>query len=269
MTARSASKVSLLPREIGSLSRTDPAALPGTLFVLGSNGGMRVTPDAGFTLLFGRNEPEVHVSVGTDDTRVSRRQGLIFRESSRWVLHNIGRLPVLLPGSRLVLGGDQAHLPSGYTPLFVVSARHKHLLEVRVTAPGRSPDLRAEQGLYEEETRGEVRELSGEEKLVLVCLAQRYLRHEHCPQPLTWAQVAFELSELRPQERWTGKRAAHIVANVRKQLSKKYGVRGLMEDEVPQPVGNTLNHNLITDLLITTTIVKSDLDLLRARKTAP
>jgi pSer/pThr/pTyr-binding forkhead associated (FHA) protein len=137
VTARSASKVSLLPREIGSLSRTDPPALPGTLFVLGSNGGMRVAPDAGFTLLFGRNEPEVHVGVGTDDTRVSRRQGLIFREPSRWVLHNIGRLPILLPGSRLVLGGDQADLPSGYTPLFVVSARHRHLVEVR--SPRRVP----------------------------------------------------------------------------------------------------------------------------------
>jgi hypothetical protein len=35
-----------------------------------------------------------------------------------------------------------------------------------------------------------------------------------------------------------------------------------MEDEVPQPVGNALNHNLITELLVTTTIVKSDLALL-------
>jgi pSer/pThr/pTyr-binding forkhead associated (FHA) protein len=87
VTARSAGKVSLLPREIGGLSRTDPAALPGTLFVLGSNGGMKVAPDAGFTLLFGRNEPEVHVWVGADDTRVSRRHGLIVRESSRSVIH--------------------------------------------------------------------------------------------------------------------------------------------------------------------------------------
>lgn len=269
MTARSASKVSLLPREIGSLSRTDPPALPGTLFVLGSNGGMRVAPDAGFTLLFGRNEPEVHVGVGTDDTRVSRRQGLIFREPSRWVLHNIGRLPILLPGSRLVLGGDQADLPSGYTPLFVVSARHRHLLEVRVTAPGPSSHRRDGQGRHEEETRGEVRELGDEEKLVLVCLAQRYLRREPCPQPLTWSQVAFELDESRPDERWTPKRASHLVANVRKRLSERHGVPGLTAEEVPQPVGNTLNHNLITDLLITTTIVRSDLDLLRGPEAAP
>ncbi len=52
------------------------------------------------------------------------------------------------------------------------------------------------------------------------------------------------------------------MAKVRKRLSKEYGVAGLLEEEVPQPVGNALNHNLITDLLITTTIVRSDLRLL-------
>lgn len=95
--ASSASRVSLLPKHIGSLSHTVPPALSGTLFVLGSNGGMSVAPDAGFTLLFGRNEPDVHICVGAGDTRVSRRQGLITRESSRWMLHNTGRLPIRFP----------------------------------------------------------------------------------------------------------------------------------------------------------------------------
>ncbi|WP_031478704.1 hypothetical protein [Streptomyces bicolor] len=255
------SKVSLLPRDIGSLSRTVPPGLPGTLHVLGANGGMSVAPDADFTLLFGRNEPDVHVCVGAGDTRVSRRQGLIVRESSRWVLHNTGGVPIRFPGSRLVLGGDRAPLQAGFTPLFVVSPRREHLLEVRITAsapagPGSGP------GAHEEETRDEARELEPEERLVLVCLAQRYLRLEPYPQPLAWAQVAFELGELQPERQWSPKRAAHIVAKVRKRLSKEYGVPGLLEEEVPQPVGNTLNHNLITDLLITATLVRSDLRLL-------
>ncbi|QOV37706.1 hypothetical protein IM697_04585 [Streptomyces ferrugineus] len=256
--ASPASKVSLLPRDIGSLSRTVPPGLPGTLHVLGANGGMSVAPDADFTLLFGRNEPEVHVCVGAGDTRVSRRQGLIVRESARWVLHNTGGLPIRFPGSRLVLGGGRARLSAGFTPLFVVSPRQEHLLEVRITAsaPARSRSRR------EEETRHEARELSAEEKLVLVCLAQRYLRLEPYPQPLAWAQVAFELGELQPERHWSPKRAAHIVAKVRRRLGREYGVPGLLEEEVPQPVGNTLNHNLITDLLITTTIGRSDLRLL-------
>lgn len=67
---------------------------------------------------------------------------------------------------------------------------------------------------------------------------------------------------MRPEERWSRKRAAHIVAKVRRRLSKEDGVPGLLEEEVPQQVGNALNHNLITDLLVTTTIARSDLRLL-------
>ncbi len=44
------SKVGVLPQVIGSLSRPAPAARPGTLFVLGTNGGMSVAPDADFPL---------------------------------------------------------------------------------------------------------------------------------------------------------------------------------------------------------------------------
>lgn len=258
-----ASKVSHLPKEIGSLSRGLPAARPGTLFVLGSNGGMSVAPDAGFPLLFGRNEPDVHVCVGAGDTCVSRRQGRITREYTGWVLSNTGKLPIRLPGSRLVLSGDQAALPAGYTPLFIVAPRQEHLLEVRIAVSAQPPRM-ADTALWcgSETLDGDVRELSDDEKLVLVCLSQRYLRNDPQPQPLTWSQLAFELGELRPAEQWSPKRAAHIVSRVRKRLSKENGVPGLLEEEVPPPVGNALNHNLIIDLLRTTTIGKSDLDLL-------
>jgi hypothetical protein len=35
-----------------------------------------------------------------------------------------------------------------------------------------------------------------------------------------------------------------------------------VEEDIPPPVGNALNHNLITELLVTATIVKADLALL-------
>ncbi|MFE6776777.1 FHA domain-containing protein [Streptomyces sp. NPDC057702] len=252
------SKVSVLPSDIGSLSRTAPVARPGTLFVLGADGGMSVAPDANFPLMFGRNKPDVHICVGAADPRVSRRQGLITRESSRWVLRNTGNLPIRLPGARLILGGNRAELSAGYTPLFIVSARQEHLLEVRVTAaahrPG-NPCAPSEATTYD----GDVRELGRDERLVLACLAQRYLRADPYPQPLTWGQVAFELGELRPGERWTAKRAAHIVSLVRRRMSREYGVAGLLEEEIPPPVGNALNHNLITYLLETTTLTRTDL----------
>lgn len=263
-----ASKVSFLPKDIGSLSRGLPAAAPGTLFVLGPAGGMSVAPDADFPLMFGRNEPDVHVCVGIGDACVSRRQGLITYAHARWTLSNTGKLPIRFPGSRLVLSGDQAELTTGYTPVFIVAPRQEHLLEVRIASA--APPLGANAGgadaaslAQQRKTRdGDVRDLAPEEKLVLTCLAQRYLRNDPQPQPLTWSQVAHELTDLDPADPWTPKRAAHVVGKVRRRLSREVAVPGLLEEEVPPPVGNALNHNLITDLLITTTITKADLRLL-------
>lgn len=253
------SKVNLLPRDFGSLTRGLPPSVPAdTLFVLGLNGGMSLAPDVEFTLVFGRSEPDVHVCVGAEDPHVSRRHGHIRREHGRWVLHNAGRLPIRLSTSRLVLGGDQTELSAGYTPLFILGPRQEHLLEVRVAgpSPAATPEVEAE---ARTRTR-RVWPLSPVEKLVIVCLGQRYLRNDPYPQPLTWAQVAAELSELRPAEKWGERRVAHVVRNVRGRLSGS--VPGLLEEEIPPPVGNTLNHNLIVELMISTTILTADLDLL-------
>jgi hypothetical protein len=257
---RSSNKVNLLPSDFGSLTRgLPPSVEPGTLFVLGVNGGMSIAPDVRFPLIFGRSEPDVHVCVGADDPHVSRQHGHITREHGRWVLHNVGRLPIRLAANRLVISGDRAELSFGYTPLFIVGPKQEHLLEVRVAAPAVQAAGPAVE--FEAKTRErKVWPLSPVEKLVLVCLGQRYLRNEPYPQPLTWAQVATELNGLRHGEKWTQRRAAHIVTNVRNRLSRS--VSGLLEEEIPPPVGNTLNHNLIMELMISTTILKSDLSLL-------
>jgi hypothetical protein len=252
-------KVSLLPKDFGSLNRGLPPAGPGTLFVMGSAGGIRVAPDAHFEIVFGRNAPDVHVCVGTNDPHVSRRHGTISRPHRTWVLTNLGRLPIRFPGSTLVLSGDRMELPPAYTPLFVVGPTHEHLLEVRIAAGPAAPGSCDDAHTAETQSRP-VWPLSPAERLVLVCLSQRYLRQEPAPQPLTWAQVAHDLARLRPHEQWTVKRAAHIVTNVRKRLSAT--VAGLLEEEIPPPVGNALNQNLILELLVTTTITTSDLHLL-------
>ncbi|MGW0484183.1 hypothetical protein [Nonomuraea sp. NPDC003214] len=249
-----ASKVDLLPRDSADL----PPAVPGTLYVRGAKGGIRVAPDAGFEVVFGRCEPDVHVCVGPDDPYVSRRQGSISRQDGRWVLHNLGNLPIRLPGGRLVLTRHRVTLPVAYTPLFVVGPEREHLLEVRVVAGPPAPAAPARQEADTREPAGHP--LSAAERLVLVCLGQRYLRPEPWPQPLTWAQVADELARVRPGERWTAKRAAHIVTQTRKRLSAR--VPGLLEEEIPPPLGNTLNHNLIIALLASATITPSDLRLL-------
>jgi hypothetical protein len=96
--------------------------------------------------------------------------------------------------------------------------------------------------------------------LVLVVLGQRYLRHEAHPAPLSWNQVAEQLAELQPQVGWTAKSAEHVVGAVRRRLARRE-VRGLTRDEVGEPVGNALNHNLLLELLLSTTLVPPDLRL--------
>jgi hypothetical protein len=100
--------------------------------------------------------------------------------------------------------------------------------------------------------------LDADERLALVCLAQRYLLHDAYPQPVSWKQVAAELAELRPGGGWRPKKAEHLVAGVRKRLSAA-GVPGLTREEVGEPVGNMLNHNLVGELLRTRTLVPPDL----------
>ncbi|GIG68477.1 hypothetical protein [Phytomonospora endophytica] len=254
-----ADKVKLLRWDDGSLADRPITEPPGTLLVLSTSGGLSVTPDSAFTVLFGRNYPEVHVCVGANDRNVSRLQGRITREHSRWTLSNLGKSPIRMPGAGLVLTGHRAELPPTYAPLSVLSPRQEYLLEVRVVGP-------RPQG-----TGGEVFEdltitrpkwtLSAEERLVVVCLAQRYLRGEPYPQPLTWGRVAEQLAGRHPQVRWNAHRAANIVGRVRRTLHGA-GVAGMVEEEIPQPVGNALNHNLIVELMASTTIKREDLALL-------
>lgn len=55
----------------------------------------------------------------------------------------------------------------------------------------------------------------------------------------------------------------HLVVGVRTRLSRD-GVAGLTRAEIGEPVGNSLNHNLLRELLLSTTLVPPDLALLDA-----
>ncbi len=175
----------------------------------------------------------------------SRQHGLLHHDGQRWTVHNTGHLPIRLPGTQLLLSGHQQPLPVAYTPLFIRSGRGSSGVQFDDTT----------------HHTGAIWELSDRERLVLVALGQRYLRHEAYPQPLSWSNVEAELTRLQPGASWTAKRAEHVVAAVRARLAKR-DVAGLTRDEVGEPVGNALNHNLILELLLSTTLVPPDLRLL-------
>jgi hypothetical protein len=253
------SPVQLLSPDTGSLARGLPPAPVGTLFALSRFGGIRVSPGSRMSIVFGRNEPEVHVCVGPDDLGISRRHGYFAYDGDQWLVHNMGKVPFRLPGSRLVLTGESEPLSTAYTPIFIRTAPgREHLLEARVSGAV-APEGKA---VFDGETAKPVSwQLSSREHLVLVVLGQRYLRHESFPQPLTWDTAADELAELQPEEGWTAKKAARAVAGVRERMVR-LGAVGLTREEVGEPVGNSLNHNLIIELLVSATIVPPDLLLL-------
>ncbi|MDT0307010.1 FHA domain-containing protein [Streptomyces sp. DSM 44917] len=249
-----------LPRDHPSLALGAPPGPPGTLCARALGGGLTLRPGEGREVLFGRNRDHVHVCVGGDDWRVSRLQGVVTHRERQWWLRNTGRLPLRLPGSLLLFTQEEpVPLAEGYTPLFVRgSAGREHLLELYVTGPeGR----RAVPHPGDPTQPPRTWPLADDERLALIVLGQRYLLHEASPQPLTWKEAAAQLEALRPGEGWSAKKLAHKVARVRERLSRG-GVAGLTEAEVPQPVGNALNDNLLRELLLTTTLVPPDLAVL-------
>jgi hypothetical protein len=212
-------------------------------------------------VLFGRNVDDVHVSIGVDDRRVSRHQGTLTCDGARWWLRNDGRSPIRLSARLLFPGEEPFLLVEGYTPVFVPgSGGREHLLEVYVVgADGDRPSAQHVGPTIAPATWP----LSGDERLALVVLGQRYLLHEPNAQPLTWQQAADQLAELQPAAGWTAKRIEHMVVRVRTRLSRA-GVPGLTREEVAGPVGNVLNHNLVAELVHSTTLVPPDLRRLDA-----
>jgi hypothetical protein len=250
----------VLPASIPSLAGGVPPAPPGTIFVKGAQGGFAVPPRM-FTVHFGRAADDVHVPVGTGDPYVSRLHGVFTCDGRRWSLRNEGRRPIQLPGADMVLCGHELPISVGYTPLTIETPScRSHLLEVYVAG---SLSEEAEDDA-DASTRGDVYDLSPVERLVITALAQRYLRQELYPQPVSWKQVADDLSRAVPRRGWTSKGVEHTVAGVRKRLSGgRRPVPGLLrEDGIGEPVGNTLNHNLIQALLKNATLLPEDLCLL-------
>lgn len=255
----------ILPASLGGLSDAIEAvspAPPGTIIALGNSGGY-VVPPRRFTLCFGRSEDDVHVRVGHRDRRVSRVHGKLICDgaSRQWWLRNEGRLPIVLPQTML-LSGHGMRLRSGHTRLLVGAApNQEHLLEVHIFRGPGVPDVVAEP---EAETLlPDVFELSKRERLALVALAQRYLRQEPYPQPVTWQQAADDLNRASPDGRWTRKKVEYVATVVRERLaSDPHPVPGLTRECLSEPIGNALNHNLIQALLRSATLVPADLDLL-------
>lgn len=253
----------MLPQGHDSLARGVTRPVPGAVHALALGGGYAVGPSEGRTVYFGRNRPLVHVCLGEDDQQVSRRQGELTFHGGRWWLRNTGRRPIRLPRSQWLFAEEAAiPLVEGYTPLHVPgSSEREHLLEIFVAGPdGGQP--RSRHAVDTDPPRAY--SLTPEEQLILVILGQHYLLHEPSPKPLTWKEAALLLTDLQPDKSWTAKKVEHRVSVVRDRLSRR-GVPNLTREEVGEPVGNTLNDNLLRELVRSTTLRPQDLELLDYR----
>lgn len=259
--APDATGVTILPASHGSLVHGVRPAPRGTIVAKAIDGGITVGPREGRTILFGRNANEVHICVGADDRRVSRQHGVLTCRDGRWWVRNTGRSPLRLPSRLLFTNEEPIPLAEGYTPLFVRgSSGREHLLEMYVVGPGGdTPHTRHDDATH----TPTIWPLSDDEQIALIVLGQRYLLHEPNPQPLPWRQAAEQLAELQPGAGWTVKRVEHVVVKVRARLSRG-GVAGLTREEVPEPIGNVLNDNLIQELVLSGTLVPPDLARLDA-----
>jgi hypothetical protein len=240
-----------------SLARGVPQAVPGAIVALSLSGKVSLEPAEGRTMRFGRNRPAVDVCVGETDLQVSRTHGALTHHDGYWWVSNTGRLPIRLPRTRLLFRDeDPVPLPEGYTPLFIRGSRDReHLLEMYIVGwHGGQPSAQ-----HEAMTQPPKRwRLTPDEHLALVVLGQRYLLHEANPQPMSRQHAAQILAELQPDANWSAKRVEHVVADVRARLSAR-GVHGLVREEVGEPVGNALNDNLLRELVLSTTLVPTDL----------
>jgi len=235
---------------------------PGTILVVADERRFQKLPSADFEVFFGRGQDDVHVAVGVDDPYVSRKQGLLLCDGREWRLRNIGRLPIRLVDESMVLTGHELALKPGCTPLLVGAPAHRvHLVEVHVAG---FPRPGAEIGPETPTRSPDEYELSEVERMAVVAVAQRYLRQDPSPQPVSWAQAADDLSRAPGVgRRWTARSVEHVVASVRQRLATgRSPIPGILRGEMPEPVGNILNHNLITALLRSATLTPQDLDLL-------
>jgi hypothetical protein len=69
------------------------------------------------------------------------------------------------------------------------------------------------------------------------------------------------MAELQPDVPWDEKKVERVIAPVRLRLHGD-GVRGVVKEDLVEPIGNMLNHNLVQTLMASATLIPSDLTLL-------
>jgi hypothetical protein len=245
-----------------TLARGTLPAVPGTLHARSVTGGIKIAPQAGRTVRFGRGErPDVDLPVGENDMRVSRSHGELTYRKGSWWLRNTGQQLVRLPHGLMHMSTDPLPLAAGYTPLFVKGSGYReHLVELYVSGPDESAAVPRREAAT---LPPKIWPLRDDERLLLVVMGQHYLLYERGARPLTYRQTAQLLASLQPDGNWNERRIEYKIAALRQRLGGAGFPYPLAHDaDAGAPWDNNLLHNLLTGLVESTTLVPPDLELM-------
>ena len=232
---------------------------PGTLVVLEPGVGLAASPAEGMVLWFGRNRPEVHICVGSDDPGVSRRHGTLEYSSGCWWVRTLGGRPVRVGRTHVLRKGDEpVPLADGRTSLLVEGADPNDLHLVRVEVVGAATPPRRDPCSGTAPVR--CHRLDPAERLVMTVLAQRVLLRLAGATLLTSREAAAELEVLAPGV-WTPRKVEHLVKRVRERLAA-HGVDGLVPEPGSTGYDSAYRRNLIDELVDSGTLGTPDLRLL-------
>ena len=269
---------------IGEVRMSRRGAVADTLTVRSTVGAVEILPEPGRVVRFGRGGEEVDLRVGTGDLGVSRRHGELTFRDGHWWLRNTGQRLLRL-ASRAILpeqlepDDEPIALARGHTQVYVTGSESREY----------AVDLYVFDGVPAKEHPSDARtvspkrwELTGDEKLVLVVMGQRYLSRAREPRPLTYRETAVELMALSPEKAWDDawvkkrreltadqfltwleRRVERTLETVRKRLARQ-GFPYVLESEPGsgRRFDDGLKRNLFNGLIESTTLGKADLDLL-------
>ncbi|MGP4109651.1 FHA domain-containing protein [Streptomyces sp. 4N509B] len=243
---------------------------PGTLYARSTTGHIDIPPEPGRVVRFGRNfpqnDPEVHLAVGPDDRRVSRRHGELTYRGRTWWLRNTGRQLLRMPrGLYVHKSTDPLPLSPGYTWLYVKgSGQRDHLVELYITDRDRFRRPVSEPPGVETLPTEEYGPLDPDARLVLAVLGESYLHYEPDPRPRTYREAEELLSDIVPDGRWSAKRIERKVTAIRHQVHRtgRFPYQILWEEGLPRPKDNSLLHNLLRGLVEQSVLIPPDLALL-------
>lgn len=252
-------------QSLAHLAGRDADLPPGLLQVRSLAGGVRVLPRPGRVVRFGRaGRPNTDfVPVGSEDQEVSRVHGTVTFNDRHWWLQNTGLQLIRLPHGQLMHSSTEpVPLAPGYTPVFVRGSGYReHLVELYVTDYEHTgPRARLDAPTVPPKRWP----LSQEERKVLVVLGQEYIRYQPDARPLVRRRVVEQLNMMRDESEkpWTKRRVEEVVAAVRRRLDASGRVKAKLrhDKESDDAYDSTLMHNLLTELVNSTTLVPTDLE---------